>query len=70
MKQQGSGKGYGVRYETPAEVIEKERKSAPGPGLFLNYSRRWCYVCGQTKESKWKKRGNLFSCADCDNPKS
>ena len=58
--------GMGVRYETPFELIEAERRRAPGIGQFMNY-KKWCYRCCENKPTKGVKKiaPGIFMCSDC-----
>lgn len=61
-------RGVGGRYDKgEVERLEYERRSQPGVGLFLNYSRRICSRCNKHKS---KKGGTAvckpnWRCADC-----
>jgi len=62
-----SGKGNETRYDSPAEQIDRARRSAPGAGHPLNGLKViWCWKCGQQKPRIGsKKRGELYKCSPC-----
>lgn len=61
-----NSKGFETRYDSPAEQIEAARRSAPGVGVLMRYTR-WCARCGKDKPAKGAKqmRPGVFRCADC-----
>ena len=59
-------KGNETRYDGPAAKIEEARRSAPGTGVFMKYTR-WCFKCGKDKPAAGAKQmmPGVFRCADC-----
>lgn len=62
-----NSKGYGIRFETAAELIDQYARSAPGQGIWQrDFRKRFCVACNKDKPCAGSKPiGKYINCADC-----